>query len=181
MIHDNLIELKYPIGKFADPGIPTSDQIKNYISEIEELPGLIEAEYEKIKNNSLLEFAYRPNGWTARQVVHHLSDSHMNALIRFKLTITEELPTIKPYLEGRWAELSDNKLDPQISIDLLKGIHKKLVALLRSSSSNDFERTYFHPESQKEFKLYTATALYAWHGKHRLGHLRIINNQFKAR
>ena len=102
MIHDNLIELKYPIGKFADPGIPTSDQIKNYISEIEELPGLIEAEYEKIKNNSLLEIAYRPNGWTARQVVHHLSDSHMNALIRFKLTITEELPTIKPYLEGRW-------------------------------------------------------------------------------
>lgn len=181
MIHDNLIDLKYPIGKFADPGIPTSVEIENFIIEIEELPKLIEAEYKKIKENSLLEVAYRPNGWTARQVVHHLSDSHMNALIRCKLTITEELPTIKPYLEGRWAELTDNKLDPQISIDLLKGIHQKLVAILRNASPSDLERTYFHPESQKEFKLYTAAALYAWHGKHHLGHLRIINNQFKAR
>ena len=180
MIHDNLIDSKYPIGKFADPGIPTAEQIKNFIAEIEELPNLFEAEYKKIKSNSLLEVAYRPNGWTARQVVHHLSDSHMNALIRFKLTITEERPTIKPYLEGRWAELSDNKLDPQISIDMLKGIHQKLVAILGNASQNDFERTYF-PESQKEFKLSTATALYAWHGKHHLGHLRIINNQFKVR
>lgn len=181
MIQDDLIELKYPIGKFTDPGIPTSEQIKNFIAEIEELPKQIESEYKKLRDNSLLEMHYRPNGWTARQVVHHLSDSHMNALIRFKLTLTEELPTIKPYLEGRWAELSDNKLDPQISIDLLKGIHQKLVAILKSASEKDFQRTYFHPESQKEFKLSTAAALYAWHGKHHLGHLRIINNQFKAK
>ena len=180
MIQDDLLVLKYPIGKFADPGISTSELIENYISEIEELPMQIETEYKKLKENAFLEMPYRPGGWTARQVVHHLSDSHMNALIRLKLTITEELPTIKPYLEGRWAELSDNKLDPQISIDILKGIHLKLVAVLKNASMKDFERTYFHPESQKEFKIFTATALYAWHGKHHLGHLRIINNQFPA-
>ncbi len=178
MIMDDLIHLKYPIGKFIDPGTTFSDQIPSYISDIENLPSLIDEEYKKIKANSLVEMPYRPGGWTARQVVHHLADSHMNALIRFKLTITEEHPTIKPYMEAKWAELSDVKdVDPGVSINLLEGIHLKLVSILRNASKSDFDRVYFHPESQKEFKLSTATALYSWHGKHHLGHLRIINSQ----
>lgn len=178
MIMDDLIQLKFPIGKFTDPGIINLDLISNYISDIEKLPSQIEEEYKLIKANAFVEMPYRPGGWTARQVVHHLADSHMNALIRFKLTLTEEHPTIKPYLEARWAELSDSReLDPAISIELLKGIHLKLGSILRNASESDFEREYFHPESQKEFKLSMATALYSWHGKHHLGHLRLINSQ----
>ena len=177
MILDDLIHLKFPTGKFVDPGKLNLEQIKKHISDIEILPSQIEDEYKKIKSNGLIEVAYRPGGWTARQVVHHLADSHMNALIRFKMTLTEEHPTIKPYLEARWAELSDSReLDPQISIDLLKGIHLKLVSIMRNASESDFERVYFHPESQKVFKLSTATALYSWHGQHHLGHLKTINN-----
>jgi hypothetical protein len=177
MLTDEQIHLKYPIGKFYDPGTLSYEEIRNFFTEIEGLPEMVEKEFAMIKKSNLLERAYRPNGWTARQVIHHLADSHMNALIRFKLTLTEEHPTIKPYLEARWAELPDVKLDPQISIDLLKGVHVKLISLMKKMTEQDFEKVYFHPESQKEFRLSTATALYAWHGKHHLAHLRIINGQ----
>ena len=180
MIMDDLMHLKFPIGKFVDPGKVIYDQIPGYISDIENLPAQIDEEYKKIIANSFVEKTYRPGGWSARQVAHHLADSHMNALIRFKLTLTEELPTIKPYMEAKWAELSDVRdVDPKISIDLLKGIHLKLVSLLRNASASDFERVYFHPESQKEFKLSTATALYSWHGKHHLAHITETIKRFK--
>lgn len=174
---DDLLHLKYPVGKFVDPVNIQPEQLDNFISDIEILPGQIEEEFAVIRKNSFIEKPYRTDGWTARQVVHHLADSHMNALIRYKLTLTEELPTIKPYLEARWAELPDTmQVDPKVSIELLKGIHAKLVTLMRSSSQKDLDRVYFHPESMKEFKLSTVIALYAWHGKHHLGHLRIINS-----
>ncbi len=173
-----LMNLKYPIGKFAFADNYSKTDLQNLITEIEQLPELVENEYLIVKNNGRLDIAYRPDGWTARQVVHHISDSHMNALIRVKLTLTEDHPTIKPYIEDEWAKLIDVKLiDPQVSIDLLKGVHLKLVAILRNASDADFERIYFHPESQKDFKLSAFIANYAWHGKHHLGHLRIINNQ----
>ena len=170
------IDPKYPIGKF-EPKPFSDEQKKQWLSDLQLLPEAIEKAITNL-DESQINTPYREGGWSVKQVVHHVADSHMNALIRFKLTITEEHPTIKPYMEAKWAELSDVKdVDPGVSINLLQGIHLKLVSILRNASKSDFDRVYFHPESQKEFKLSTATALYSWHGKHHLGHLRIINSQ----
>ena len=176
MENQDLEQLKYPVGKFIEPSVFDQEKLKKYIAEIEELPALIQSEYELMKKNGSLDKPYRPNGWTGRQVLHHLPDSHMNALIRVKLTLTEEHPTIKPYMEALWANLPDvMDVDTQVSIDLLKSIHIILISLLKSMKIDDFNRSYFHPESKKDFKLSSFTALYAWHGKHHLGHLKLIN------
>ncbi len=168
--------LKYPNGKFSPPSDFTDAFKKQCIMHLVELPSLLKKEYDILKKGDRMENTYRPDGWSARQVIHHLADSHMNALIRFKLTLTENHPTIKPYLESRWATLKDvHALDPIISINMLEAIHAKLVCIIEGMKDDEFSRTYFHPESQKDFTLSTVLALYAWHGLHHLGHLRIIN------
>lgn len=171
-----LENLKYPIGNFI--AVPEfSDQIKQEcFNNLKQLPDLINLEYNKLTNANKLDTPYRPEGWTGRQVIHHISDSHLNALIRIKLTLTEPHPTIKPYIESEWAKLKDTtEMDPMVSINLLVGIHSKLLYLYESLNENEFNLTYFHPQMKRDFKLSTMLELYSWHGKHHLEHLRIIN------
>ena len=167
-------ELRYPVGKYVVPTNITPENIKEWIAEIEQLPAKLK---ETIKNfkESDLETTYRPDGWTARQVIHHLADSHMNAYTRFKLAMTEEHPAIRPYHENLWAELSDGKSAPvYFSINILEAVHARWVLFLRSVSADDFKRTLFHPESKKIYVLDEFLALYAWHCRHHLGHLEIV-------
>jgi len=169
--------LRYPIGKFKAPREYTEQDIQNWINTIEKLPALLKEEISLIGEKGL-ETSYREGGWTARQVVHHLADSHMNSYMRFKLSMTEEEPAIRPYYEDRWAELADAKSGPvELSVSLIDALHKRWVYFLRSMKPEDFERRFFHPEQDRKFTLKLILALYAWHCEHHLGHLRIIRNK----
>jgi hypothetical protein len=115
---------------------------------------------------------YRPGGWTVRQVVHHVPDSHLNAYLRFKLALTEENPTIKPYEEARWAELPDTAgTQIGVSLVMLEALHRRWVNLLRSMSEEQWGRTYFHPDQNKSLRLDGVLAMYSWHGKHHTAHI----------
>jgi hypothetical protein len=147
----------------------TAERRGELIDEIERLPGRVR-ELVAGLTSAQLDTKYR--NWTIRQIVHHLADSHMNALVRFRLTLTEERPTIKPYDETRWAELPDAKsADVMLSVELLEALHARWVVLLRAMSEADFERTYFHPEYQKEFRLAEALGVYAHHCRHHSGQI----------
>ena len=165
------VDLKYPIGKFIKPVPITKDLCDEYIHDIECFPAMLRNETERLSEQQL-DTPYRPEGWTIRQVVHHCADSHMNSLMRFKLALTENKPSIKPYFEARWAELSDSKnmaIEP--ALQMLDGIHARWVFLLQSMSTDDMKRSFIHPEHGKEMRLDEVTALYAWHGKHHLAHI----------
>jgi hypothetical protein len=164
---------QYPIGKFQPKENYTAAEILAYIDTIGSLPEKIEAVASKLSPD-LLEKSYRAGGWTARQVIHHIADSHLNAYIRVKWTLTENSPTIKAYNEKDWAETSETKLDPQLSITLLKALHAKLVAVLKGLSASDLQKHFVHPETGKEIKLDRMIATYAWHGEHHLAHLNLI-------
>jgi hypothetical protein len=166
--------LKYPIGKFEFGNSYTADDNKKHISIIEQFPKELLPLVKKF-TAAQLEKSYRPDGWTGRQVVHHIFDSHVNAYIRTKLTLTEHAPTVKPYKEDVWADLEDSKRAPvEMSLLLIDGLHQRWVYLLNSLADADFEKKYFHPEYNREFKLNELLALYAWHGKHHYEHLKII-------
>jgi len=123
-----------------------------------------------------LDTAYRPGGWTVRQVVHHCADSHMNSFIRFKLALTEENPTIKPYHEDKWAEMADAKNLPiEPSLKILEGLHDRWAILIKSLSDQDLQKTFYHPANQKTITLATTIALYAWHSRHHLEHVKLVN------
>ena len=167
----NLEELKYPIGQFEKPAIISSELITKWITVIEDFP-------VKIKNsaNSLskeeLHLKYRLNGWNIKQVVHHCADSHMNAFIRFKLALTEENPTIKPYNEALWASLTDgNNDDISSSLQIIEGIHAKWTMLLKSLQEEELNRTFHHPESNKKYILKEVIGIYAWHCNHHFAHI----------
>ncbi|MDO9554307.1 YfiT family bacillithiol transferase [Rhodonellum sp.] len=167
--------LQYPIGPFASPKEINPESIHEWITNIEAFPALLKMEIQKL-SEAQLDTAYRPGGWSVRQVVHHCADSHMNSFIRFKLALTEENPTIKPYFEGLWAEMSDAKTLPVVSsLAILEGLHVRWVALLRGMDSEDFARTFFHPENQKSVRLDKTIALYSWHGLHHLGHVKLVS------
>jgi len=165
--------LKYPIGKLDPKESYTSEEIKINIERIESLPAKLEA---AIRNFSAAQFdtPYREGGWTVRQVVHHLADSHMNAFIRFKWTLTEDSPTIKAYNQAGWAETPEVKLDPIISVNLLKPLHAKWVLLLRALTPDDLSRYFVHPDTKSNISLARLIATYAWHGEHHLGHIGIV-------
>ena len=174
MNNDDL--LRYPIGKFIARDSYSTEELQRCIERIENLP----REIEKIINSMTikqLDTRYREGGWTARQVVHHMADSHMNAYIRFKWSLTESTPTIKAYDEKAWAETPETKLDPVISIELLKALHAKWSALLRRLAPADFQKEFLHPDTKKNMRLDRITAMYAWHGEHRFGHLKIVANR----
>jgi hypothetical protein len=176
-----LEKLRYPVGKFSAPLEYSPEDIQKWIREIEVLPSSCKTELSKF-TEEMLNTPYRPEGWTIRQVIHHIADSHMNAYIRFKLALTEEVPTIKPYKEDLWARLPDTKFTaPEISINLLDALHQRWTILLRNMNENDYRKKYYHPESKKEFMLHTALALYAWHCMHHLEHIRIVERKFAAR
>lgn len=164
-------KLKFPIGEFSPLESYTTEQLNSYINDIEILPLQLRKEVEGLSDKQL-DTQYRPEGWTIRQVVHHIPDSHMNALIRFKLTLTEDNPTIRPYFEDRWANLSDAKMPPDISLNLTEAVHGRWVNILRSMTGEDFERKYTHPEYKKVFTLKEALHMYSWHGKHHLAHIK---------
>jgi hypothetical protein len=168
----NIEQLKFPIGEFQCPENISPEQVEAWIADIAAFPAQIR---ELTANLSVTEknWSYRPGGWSIKQVVHHCADSHMNSIIRFKLALTEEQPTIRPYFEDRWANLADD-LDDNLedSLRLLQGLHSKLAKLLRSLSPSDLKRSFVHPEHGKVFFLDENIGVYAWHGKHHLAHIR---------
>lgn len=163
--------LKYPIGKFKLPEVITSQQIEEAITEIKSFPKKLFSAVSPLTPEQL-DTPYRPGGWTVRQLVHHCSDSHCNAYVRFKLALTEENPQIKPYDEAAWALLEDSKLPIEPSLEMIKALHLKWGVLLDSMKEEHFSRTYFHPEKQKSQKLEEITLLYAWHSLHHLAHIQ---------
>lgn len=160
-------DLRYPIGDFDISNF--ADRGEN-LRTIRELPAKIAEAVAGLKDEQL-DTEYRPGGWTVRQTVHHVADSHMNSQIRFKLALTEdEPPTIRPYYEERWAELGDSKLPVDVSLRLIDAIHTRWVALLESMTDDDFKREFVHPETGN-WPLENALALYAWHSKHHTAHI----------
>jgi hypothetical protein len=166
--------LKYPIGKFEFGKSYTADDNQKHISIIENFPNRLKLMAKKL-TPSQLEKSYRPEGWSARQIIHHIFDSHMNAYARVKFTLTENTPIIKPYNQDTWAQLADGKNAPiELSILLIEALHQRWVFLLKTLTTTDLEKKYIHPEYNREFKLSELLALYAWHGKHHYEHLKII-------
>ena len=162
-------EERYPIGEFQFEGEFTSKVIKGWIDEIEKLPSLLRETVKELSEDQL-DTPYRSGGWTIRQVVHHLADSHMNAYIRLKLALTEDNPVIRPYHEEKWAELPDSHLPIAISLSLLDSMHIRWVTILRSLTSVESDRTFIHPDSgQMTVEKYIG--MYAWHGRHHLAHI----------
>ena len=171
MSSQNLEQLKYPIGKFIKPEIISEHLILEWIETIEGLPEILYNLTKKISVEQL-NWPYRPEGWNIKQVVHHLADSHMNSIIRFKLAMTEDTPTIKPYHEDRWASLIDAKEDDlRYTLSLLKGLHAKMGTLLRSFTKDDLKREFIHPEHGRRFSLEETIGIYAWHSKHHVTHI----------
>jgi len=161
---------RYPIGKFSYDGSLTSEQKMQFIAQIEETPARLRAAVGGLSDKQL-DTPYRDGGWTVRQVVHHVPDSHMNAYIRFKLALTEDSPAIKPYMEDRWAELRESKQAPvEISLSLLDSLHQRWVMVLRNLSDTDLQRAFLHPELGT-VSLEKNLALYAWHGRHHVAHI----------
>lgn len=159
-------DVRYPIGRFEWKGPVSEEQRQAWIEDIAGTPARLRAAVAGLEPWQL-DTPYRPGGWTLRQVAHHLPDSHMNAYIRFKLALTEDHPTVKPFSQDRWAELADYRVTPvEVSVALLEALHERWVALLRSLRPEDFQRTYFHPEHKKDFTLEYALGQFAWHGRH---------------
>jgi len=167
---------RYPIGRFSLQGDISPEQVNRFIDEIEQAPKRLREAVAGL-NDSQLDTPYREGGWTVRQVVHHLPDSHLNAYVRHRLTLTEDSPTIKPYKEDRWAELSDARTGvPELSLLLLESLHRRWVVLLRSLKPEDLARTYTHPESGL-VRLDRNLGLYAWHGKHHVAHITSLRER----
>lgn len=175
---DQLETLRYPIGRFTPPPKITPELRANWIREIEEAPQRLRDAVKGLTEEQL-RTPYRPGGWTVRQLVHHIPDSHMNAYIRFKLSLTEDVPTIKPYDEAAWAELTDTDTVPlETSLALLNAIHTRWVALLKSMGSDEFRRSYRHPEhGGRVFPLEEVLGLYAWHGCHHIAHITSLRER----
>ena len=161
---------RYPIGKFVYDGPPTEQQRSEFIANIEQTPAALRAAVKGLTPQQL-DTPYRDGGWTVRQVVHHVPESHMNAYIRFKLALTEDEPTIKPYEEDRWAKLPDAQAVPiEVSLALLDSLHTRFVQVLRGMKNDDWKRTFRHPE-QGIVPLEKNLALYSWHGRHHVAHV----------
>jgi uncharacterized damage-inducible protein DinB len=164
---------RYPIGKFAPATNLTQSDRANLVEDIAATPANLRAAVAGLSEDQL-ETPYREGGWTVRQLAHHVPDSHMNAYIRFKLALTEEEPTIKPYEEARWAELADTAETPvETSLTLLDALHTRWVTLLNSLKASDWSRKFKHPE-MGPMTLDKTLALYAWHGKHHVAHITAL-------
>ena len=165
-----MTDLRYPLGKFTYNGYLTEDQKQKSLDDIAHAPANLRVAVKGLSQQQL-DTPYRPDGWTVRQVAHHVPDSHLNAYVRFKLALTEEDPTIKPYAEDRWAQLADTQATPvEISLVLLDSLHDRWVRLLRSLKPEDWKRTFRHPDLGL-VSLEKNLALYAWHGRHHVAHI----------
>ena len=171
-------DLRYPIGKYIVQ--PFSEKLLGeWLTDIKNLPQHLEnaiLNLDEVQSN----MAYRDGGWTVKQVVHHVADSHMNAYIRFKLGLTEVNPVIKPYDETLWAEMADTKNLPiNISLTLLHALHIRWYEVLKNMSTGDFDKTIFHPEHKKEFTLWELLGLYTWHSRHHVAHITSLRERMK--
>ena len=169
--------LRFPIGKFTPQDSYSQQEIALHISRIESLPKKIETVLTSFTEKHF-NATYRDGGWTSKQVVHHVADSHMNAFIRFKLGLTEDNPTIKPYDEAAWAALNDTQnLPVNISLTLLHALHKRWHELLINITQNEWSRTVFHPGYDRTMSLWQLLAMYAWHGKHHTAHITALRER----
>jgi len=175
-----MADLRYPIGKFQWIAPESEEQSARdrttYIDVLAKLPGQMRTAVQDLRPEQL-DTPYRPDGWTVRQVVHHVPDSHLNAYVRFKLALTEEQPHIKPYNEAEWAKLPDSTITPiQVSLQLLAALHSRWVDLVQSMRPSDFGRTLYHPE-HGSLTLDRMLAMYAWHSNHHLAHITSLRER----
>ena len=168
-------DLRYPIGHFTPPASSLSGIRAAYIQTLRQLPAHLRAAVAGL-NDTQLDTPYREGGWTVRQVVHHLADSHANAYVRTKLALTEDWPTIKPYDEAAWAKLPDSRLPIDISLALIEALHGRWVALLESLSDDDFRKGYNHPVEGRQ-NLAKVIAMYAWHSRHHTAHITNLRSR----
>ena len=169
-------DLRYPIGKFDLTSELTAEQREECIRQIAEAPAKLRASIAGLDPGQV-ETAYRPDGWTVRQVIHHVPDSHLNSYTRFKLALTEDEPAVRPYYEDRWAELVDARTAPvEVSLTLLESLHKRWVMLLESMTQSDFARKLHHPELGT-VSLNRYVGLYSWHGRHHIAHITSLRER----
>jgi DinB superfamily len=169
-------DLRYPIGKFHFDGSMSEEQKNKFIDDIAQAPANLRNAVEGLSQGQL-DTPYRDGGWTVRQVLHHVPDSHLNAYVRYKLALTEDEPTIKPYAEDNWAQLADTRATPvEVSLTLLDSLHDRWVRLLRSLQPPDWKRTFRHPELGL-VSLEKNLALYAWHGRHHVAHVTSLRDR----
>ncbi len=172
MTDQDLEQLKYPIGKFVKPNEINEDHLSQWISEIQAFPISLKKLTSTLTDEQK-NWQYRPDGWSIKQVVHHCGDSHLNSFMRFKLSLTENEPIIKPYFEDRWATLADSNYDKiEDSLMLLHGLHNRWTVLLKSLSKEELKKQFVHPEHGKKFSLEENIGVYAHHGNHHLAHIR---------
>ena len=170
-------DLRYPIGRFAYDAAGAQANIETWIAEIAAAPAELRTAVANLSDEQLAT-PYRPGGWTVRQVVHHLPDSHVNAYVRFRLALTEDDAAIRPYDEKLWAELPDASRAPiDMSLNFLHALHVRWVALLRAITPNQWRRTFYHPELDGSLGLLHLLALYAWHGKHHVAHVTSLRER----
>lgn len=171
-------DLRYPIGKYIVQ--PFSDKLwQEWVMDIKNLPQHLENAVLNL-DEVQLDTPYREGGWTVKQLVHHVADSHMNAYIRFKLGLTEDNPTIKPYDEAAWAEMADTKNLPiNISLTILHAVHARWNEVLKSMGRTDLDRTVFHPEHKKQLTLWELLGMYAWHSRHHTAHVTSLRERMK--
>jgi hypothetical protein len=173
MTEIELLKLRFPIGNFLAPIIYSPEIRKEGINTIENFPARLSQEFEGL-NPDYIKASYRPNGWNIAQIVHHLADSHLNAFCRFKLALTEDTPSVKPYFEERWAQLSDGKnSNISASIQIITGLHARWTFLLKTLDDADLQKGFFHPEYNEIVTLNETLARYAWHSEHHLAHIRL--------
>jgi len=176
-MEQEMTELQYPIGKFEFTEFESAAERTIIIDNLFMIPFILRDEVENLTDEQL-NTRYRDGGWTVRQVVHHLADSHMNAYARFKLALTEDNPTIKPYDEALWAELIDSKTGKiDVSLNLFEALHRRLHSLLRTMKDVDFARTYFHPERDRNVSLNEGLAMYEWHGRHHIAQISALKQR----
>ena len=168
-------DLRYPLGPFAAVD-STPDVIAAAATQIEQLPIELRAAVNEL-NDQQLETPYRPGGWTVRQVVHHVADSHMNGLIRMKLALTEDNPIIKPYDENAWAQLPDMSLPIDISLTLVTQVHARWVAVIRALTADQWRRTFVHPEHGRTTPVGHHIQNYDWHGRHHVAHITALRRR----
>jgi hypothetical protein len=170
------MDLRYPVGPCEYPWVVSPEARKRHVDDIAALPVRLRDAVQGL-DDAQLDTPYRPGGWTVRQLVHHLADSHMNAYVRFRLGLTENQPVIKPYDEKLWAELSDSHSAPiEMSLSLLEGLHHRWVLLLTGMSDADYARTIFHPESGV-LRLDTYLSTYGWHCRHHVAHITSLRER----
>ncbi|UZJ81166.1 YfiT family bacillithiol transferase [Fictibacillus sp. KU28468] len=170
-----MIDLRYPVGLFALDQDITEKKIEKWIHDIESAPNQLKEAVNDLTEEQL-DTPYRPGGWTVRQVVHHLPDSHLNSYTRFKLALTEENPVIRPYKEDQWAKLPDSKLPIAFSIQLLEALHERWIVLLKSLTTADLEKTFTHPDSGV-VSLAQNIGLYSWHSRHHIAHITSLRQR----